>query len=150
MTYDFRNINPREALNAWEAQAFALLTIKGYPTSFRGVSELTRDDSLSTDCLKAVQIVFWGRIWRQAKTKEEVTTAWNHILNAVKNSNFQSKTDGIKAGEISESNIPNSNEVTKPILERIAELKMEGLIVSEVVERGFKEETVKKVFKENG
>ena len=129
MNYDFKNTNPREILKAWEAQAFSLLTIKRLPISFKGVTELMNDSDLSLDCAKAVRIIFWGKVWKQAKTKEEVTTAWNHILDAaeVLNSNY-------------------SDEVTTPVLDRIAELKSEGLNQTEIVERGFKKETVSKVF----
>ena len=146
MDYDFKNSNPREALNAWEAQAFSLLTTKGFPISFKGITELMNDSDVPSDCSKAVRIVFWGRVWRQAKTKEEVTTAWNHILDAVKNSNFQGIADYAdgKIAEVLSSKY--SDEVTTPVLDRIAELKLEGLNQNEIVERGFKRETVFKVF----
>jgi|TARA_B110000438_G_C15819826_1_gene653837 hypothetical protein len=144
--YNFKNINPREALNAWEAQSFALLTTKGYPTSFKGVSEIMNDITIPADCEKAIKIVFWGRVWRQAKTKEEVTTAWNHILSAIKNSNFQSTVDYAVGKIASENDVLETNEVTLPVVERIAELKSEGLSLSEIILRGFKEDTVKKVF----
>ena len=38
--------------------------------------------------------------------------------------------------------------MTTPVLERIAELKMEGLDQLQITERGFKKETVSKVFSE--
>lgn len=144
--YKFKNTNPREVLNAWEAQSFALLTTKGYPTSFKGVSEIMNDISIPTDCAKAIKIVFWGRVWRQAKTKEEVTTAWNHILSAIKNSNFQSTADYAEGKIASKNNVLETSEMTLPVVERIAELRLEGLSVSEITSRGFKEDTVKKVF----
>ena len=146
MNYDFKNTNPREILKAWEAQAFSLLTIKRLPISFKGVTELMNDLDLSLDCSKAVRIIFWGKVWKQAKTKEEVTTAWNHILDAVKDSNFQSTADYAdgKIAEVLSSKY--SDEVTTPVLDRIAELKLEGLDQNEIVERGFKRETVFKVF----
>ena len=141
MNYDFKNTNPREILKAWEAQAFSLLTIKRLPISFKGVTELMNDSNLSLDCSKAVRIIFWGKVWKQAKTKEEVTTAWNHILDAVKDSNFQGTAD---YADVLSSKY--SDEVTTPVLDRIAELKLEGLDQNEIVERGFKRETVFKVF----
>ena len=146
MNYDFKNTNPREILKAWEAQAFSLLTIKKLPISFKGVTELMKDSELSLDCTKAVRIIFWGKVWKQAKTKEEVTTAWNHILDAVKDSNFQGIVDYAdgKIAEVLNSNY--SNDVTTPVLDRIAELQSEGLNQIEIVERGFKKETVSKVF----
>ena len=146
MNYDFKNTNPREILKAWEAQAFSLLTIKRLPISFKGVTELMNDSDLSLDCAKAVRIIFWGKVWKQAKTKEEVTTAWNHILNAIKHSNFQSSADFADGKLAAVIDVPDANEVTLPIVERIAELKTEGLTIAQVVERGFKEEAVKKVF----
>jgi hypothetical protein len=148
MDYDFKNSNPREALNAWEAQAFSLLTTKGFPISFKGITELMNDSDVPSDCSKAVRIVFWGRVWRQAKTKEEVTTAWNHILDAVKNSNFQGIADYADGKIAASFESKETDEMTMPVLERIAELKMEGLDQLQVTERGFKKETVLKVFNE--
>ena len=150
MNYDFKNTNPREILKAWEAQAFSLLTIKRLPISFKGVTELMNDSDLSLDCAKAVRIIFWGKVWKQAKTKEEVTTAWNHILDAVKDSKFKGIADYAdgKIAEVLNSNY--SDEVTTPVLDRIAELKSEGLNQTEIVERGFKKETVSKVFSRAG
>jgi hypothetical protein len=148
MDYDFKNSNPREALNAWEAQAFSLLTTKGFPISFKGITELMNDSDVPSDCSKAVRIVFWGRVWRQAKTKEEVTTAWNHILDAVKNSNFQGIADYADGKIAASLESKETDEMTMPVLERIAELKMEGLDQLQVTERGFKKETVLKVFNE--
>jgi hypothetical protein len=148
MDYDFKNSNPREALNAWEAQAFSLLTTKGFPISFKGITELMNDSDVPSDCSKAVTIVFWGRVWRQAKTKEEVTTAWNHILDAVKNSNFQGIADYADGKIAASLESKETDEMTMPVLERIAELKMEGLDQLQITERGFKKETVSKVFSE--
>jgi hypothetical protein len=148
MDYDFKNSNPREALNAWEAQAFSLLTTKGFPISFKGITELMNDSDVPSDCSKAVRIVFWGRVWRQAKTKEEVTTAWNHILDAVKNSNFQGIADYADGKIAASLESKETDEMTMPVLERIAELKMEGLDQLQITERGFKKETVSKVFSE--
>ena len=149
MDFNFKNLNPRDVLKSWEAQAFALLTTKGYPTSFKGVSELMNDSSISADCSRALQIVFWGRVWKQAKTKEEVTTAWNNILSAIKHSNFQSSADYADGKLADVVDVSDANEVTVPIVERIAELKAEGLTIPQVIERGFKKEAVKKVFLAN-
>ena len=148
MDYDFKNSNPREVLKAWEAQAFSLLTIKGFPISFKGITELMNNSEIPSDCSKAVRIVFWGRLWRQAKTKEEVTTAWNYILDAVKNSNFQGIADYADGKIAASLDSKETNEMIIPVLDRIAELKLEGLDQSEITERGFKKETVSKVFNE--
>ena len=146
MNYDFKILNPREVLKAWEAQAFSLLTTKGYPISFKGVTELMNDSEMSLDCTKAVRIIFWGKVWKQAKTKEEVTTAWNHILDAVKNSNFQGIVD-YSDGKIATSlGSKDTEEVTISVVNRIAELKKEGLDQSKIIQRGFKKEAVSKVF----
>lgn len=120
MNYDFKNLNPREVLKVWEAQAFSLLTTKGYPISFKGVTELMKDSEMSLDCSKAVRIIFWGKVWKQAKTKEEVTTAWNHILDAVKNSNFQGIVD-YSDGKIAASlGSKDTEEVTTSLVNRIS------------------------------
>jgi|TARA_B110000263_G_scaffold43808_1_gene35750 Tfp pilus assembly ATPase PilU len=148
MDYDFKNSNPREMLKAWEAQAFSLLTTKGFPISFKGITELMNNSEIPLNCSKAVRIVFWGRVWRQAKTKEEVTTAWNYILDAVKNSNFQGFADYADGKIAASLDSKETNEMITPVLDRIAELKLEGLDQSEIIERGFKKETVSKVFSE--
>ena len=70
--------NPRKLLNAWEAQALATLTSKGLPNSFKAITELMRDESQDAEAITAAEILFWGRVWRQSKTKEEVVTSWNH------------------------------------------------------------------------
>ena len=76
--------NPRKLLNAWEAQALATLTSKGLPNSFKAVSELIKDESKDSEPITAAEILFWGRVWRQSKTKEEVVTSWNHLLRLIK------------------------------------------------------------------
>ncbi len=67
-------------------------------------------------------------------------------MYAVKDSNFQgiADYDDGKIAEVLSSKY--SDEVTTPVLDRIAELKLEGLDQNEIVERGFKRETVFKVF----
>ena len=76
--------SPRQLLNAWEAQALATLTSKGLPNSFKAVSELIKDESKDSETITAAEILFWGRVWRQSKTKEEVVTSWNHLLRLIK------------------------------------------------------------------
>ena len=90
MENELRKYNPRKILGFWEAQALATLTSKNYPTSFKAISELMNDDNADVEIKRASKILFWGRVWRQAKTKEEVTTAWINLLDFIKNSNYQS------------------------------------------------------------
>ena len=94
--------NPRKLLNAWEAQALATLTSKGLPNSFKAITELMRDESQDPEAITAAEILFWGRVWRQSKTKEEVVTSWNHLLRLIKHNNYQgiaSYQDGKKSME---------------------------------------------------
>ena len=126
--------NPRKLLNAWEAQALATLTSKGLPNSFKAISELMRDESQDPEAITAAEILFWGRVWRQSKTKEEVVTSWNHLLRLIKHNNYQgiaSYQDGKKSMEGIEE------RVDLPVQERILELIKEGLSPEEVIMRGF-------------
>ena len=136
--------NPRKLLNAWEAQALATLTSKGLPNSFKAVSELMRDESQDPEAITAAEILFWGRVWRQSKTKEEVVTSWNHLLRLIKHNNYQSIAsyqDGKKSME------GIDERVDLPVQERIIELIKEGLSPEEVIMRGFSFEKVTEAIK---
>ena len=136
--------NPRKLLNAWEAQALATLTSKGLPNSFKAISELMRDESQDPEAITAAEILFWGRVWRQSKTKEEVVTSWNHLLRLIKHNNYQgiaSYEDGKKAME------GIDERVDLPVQERIIELIKEGLSPEEVIMRGFSFEKVTEAIK---
>ena len=61
--------NPRKLLNSWEAQALATLTSRGFLTSFKEVSVIMADENKDLEIRTAAEILFWGRVWRQSKTK---------------------------------------------------------------------------------
>ena len=136
--------NPRKLLNAWEAQALATLTSKGLPNSFKAISELMRDESQDPEAITAAEILFWGRVWRQSKTKEEVVTSWNHLLRLIKYNNYQ----GIASYQDGKKSMEGIDErVDLPVQERIIELIKEGLSPEEVIMRGFSFEKVTEAIK---
>ena len=136
--------NPRKLLNAWEAQALATLTSKGLPNSFKAISELMRDESQDLEAITAAEILFWGRVWRQSKTKEEVVTSWNHLLRLIKHNNYQ----GIASYQDGKKSMEGIDErVDLPVQERILELIKEGLSPEEVIMRGFSFEKVTEAIK---
>ena len=136
--------NPRKLLNAWEAQALATLTSKGLPNSFKAISELMRDESQDPEAITAAEILFWGRVWRQSKTKEEVVTSWNHLLRLIKHNNYQ----GIASYQDGKQSMEGIDErVDLPVQERKLELIKEGLSPEEVIMRGFSFEKVTEAIK---
>ena len=136
--------NPRKLLNAWEAQALATLTSKGLPNSFKAIAELMRDESQDAEAFAAAEIIFWGRVWRQSKTKEEVVTSWNHLLRIIKHNNYQ----GIASYEDGKKSMEGEDErVDLPVMERILELIEEGLSPEEIIMRGFSFEKVTEAIK---
>jgi hypothetical protein len=136
--------NPRKLLNAWEAQALATLTSKGLPNSFKAIAELMRDESQDAEAFAAAEILFWGRVWRQSKTKEEVVTSWNHLLRIIKHNNYQ----GIASYEDGKKSMEGEDErVDLPVMERILELIEEGLSPEEIIMRGFSFEKVTEAIK---
>ena len=136
--------NPRKLLNAWEAQALATLTSKGLPNSFKAITELMRDESQDAEAITAAEILFWGRVWRQSKTKEEVVTSWNHLLRLIKHNNYQ----GMASYEDGKKSMEGIDErVDLPVQERILELIKEGLSPEEVIMRGFSFEKVTEAIK---
>ena len=142
MENELKKYNPRKILGFWEAQALATLTSKNYPTSFKAISELMNDDNADIEIKRASKILFWGRVWRQAKTKEEVTTAWINLLDFIKNSNYQSMAtyqDGV------DSSIDSKERVDFPAKERILELYNDGLSDLQIIDRGFSENQVQEI-----
>ena len=142
MENELRKYNPRKILGFWEAQALATLTSKNYPTSFKAISELMNDDNTDMQIKRASNILFWGRVWRQAKTKEEVTTAWINLLDFIKNSKYQSLAsyqDGVDVSTDSEE------RVDFPAKERILELYEDGLSDQQIIERGFSAKQVMEI-----
>ena len=75
--------NPRKLLNSWEAQALATLTAKNLPNSFKAVSEIMHDETKDIEVRTASEILLWGRVWRQSKTKEEVVASWERKLRLI-------------------------------------------------------------------
>ena len=136
--------NPRKLLNSWEAQALATLSSKGLPNSFKAVSEIIYDETKDEDARRASEILFWGRVWRQSKTKEEVTTSWDHILRLIKHSNYQG-TATFDEGKASMEGF--DERVDLPQTDRIRELMQEGLSPEEIIMRGFSFEKVTEALK---
>lgn len=136
--------NPRKLLNSWEAQALATLTSRGYPTSYKEVSIIMMDEDRDLEIRTAAKILFWGRVWRQSKTKEEVITSWDHILKLIQHFNYQ----GISTFDEGKQSMEGVHErVDFPATERILELLQEGLSPEEVIMRGFSFEKVTEALK---
>ena len=142
MENELRKYNPRKILGFWEAQALATLTSKNYPTSFKAISELMNDDNADIEIKRASKILFWGRVWRQAKTKEEVTTAWINLLDFIKNSNYQSIATYQEGVDVSTA---SKERVDFPAKERILELYEDGLSDQQIIERGFSAKQVMEI-----
>ena len=142
MENELKKYNPRKILDFWEAQALATLTSKNYPTSFKEISELMNDDNIDTEIKRASRILFWGRVWRQAKTKEEVTTAWINLLDFIKNSNYQSLASYLDGVDVSTD---SKERVDFPAKERILELYEDGLSDQQIIERGFSAKQVMEI-----
>ncbi len=136
--------NPRKLLNSWEAQALATLTSRGYPTSYKEVSIIMTDEDRDLEIRTAAKILFWGRVWRQSKTKEEVITSWDQILKLIQHFNYQ----GISTFDEGKQSMEGVHErVDFPATERILELLQEGLSPEEVIMRGFSFEKVTEALK---
>ena len=136
--------NPRKLLNSWEAQALATLTSRGFLTSFKEVSVIMADEDKDLEIRTAAEILFWGRVWRQSKTKEEVITSWDHVLRLIRHSNYQ----GIATFDEGKASMEGVHErVDLPATERILELIQEGLSPEEVIMRGFSFEKVTEALK---
>ena len=142
MENELKKYNPRKILGFWEAQALATLTSKNYPTSFKAISELMNDDNTDMQIKRASNILFWGRVWRQAKTKEEVTTAWINLLDFIKNSKYQSLASYQDGVDVSTD---SKERVDFPAKERILELYEDGLSDQQIIERGFSAKQVMEI-----
>jgi hypothetical protein len=100
------------------------------------------DDNTDMQIKRASNILFWGRVWRQAKTKEEVTTAWINLLDFIKNSNYQSLASYQDGVDVSTD---SKERVDFPAKERILELYEDGLSDQQIIERGFSAEQVMEI-----
>jgi hypothetical protein len=103
-----------------------------------------RPESQDAEAFAAAEIIFWGRVWRQSKTKEEVVASWNHLLRIIKHNNYQ----GIASYEDGKKSMEGEDErVDLPVMERILELIEEGLSPEEIIMRGFSFEKVTEAIK---
>ena len=135
--------NPRKLINAWELQAIAALSSKNLQNDLKAVSEYMEDIKKDEETRIASSILFWINVWRQSKTKEEVIISWHHILQFIKNTDYQEK-ESLDAKE----SIKEVNErVDLPAKERINELFEDGLSPEEIIMRGFSFEKVNEALK---
>ena len=102
------------------------------------------DEDRDLEIRTAAKILFWGRVWRQSKTKEEVITSWDHILKLIQHFNYQ----GISTFDEGKQSMEGVHErVDFPATERILELLQEGLSPEEIIMRGFSFEKVTEALK---
>ena len=86
-TFEFKN-SPRNLINTWESQAISILEERGFNHSLDEISILMKDDAVDLDLQKASKILFWIKIWRQSKTKEEVVVSWCKIADEISHSKY--------------------------------------------------------------
>ena len=139
---EFKN-TPRNLINKWESRAISTLEDKGFNHSLEAISSLMQDDAVDLEIQKASKILFWIKIWRQSKTKEEVVVSWCKIADEI----THSKYDKNNYHRSNESN-PHKERVDLPAIERIKELLNEGLSPEEVILRGFSFKKVTEVLKD--
>ena len=135
--------NPRKLINAWELQAIAALSSKNLQNDLKAVSEYMEDNKKDEETRIASSILFWINVWRQSKTKEEVIISWHHILQFIKNTDYQEKESFDTKESIKEVN----ERVDLPAKERINELFEDGLSPEEIIMRGFSFEKVNEALK---
>ena len=135
--------NPRKLINAWELQAIAALSSKNLQNDLKAVSEYMDDKKKDEETRIASSILFWINVWRQSKTKEEVIISWHHILQLIKNTDYQEKESFDTKESIKEVN----ERVDLPAKERINELFEDGLSPEEIIMRGFSFEKVNEALK---
>ncbi len=139
---EFKN-SPRNLINTWESQAISILEERGFNHSLEEISILMKDDAVDLDLQKASKILFWIKIWRQSKTKEEVVVSWCKIADEISHSKYDKNI----YHRSNESN-PHKERVDLPAIERIEELLNEGLSPEEVILRGFSFKKVTEVLKD--
>ena len=135
--------NPRKLINAWELQAIAALSSKNLQNDLKAVSEYMDDNKKDEETRIASSILFWINVWRQSKTKEEVIISWHHILQLIKDTDYQEKESFDAKESIKEVN----ERVDLPARERINELFEDGLSPEEIIMRGFSFEKVNEALK---
>ena len=135
--------NPRKLINAWELQAIAALSSKNLQNDLKAVSEYMEDNKKDEETRIASSILFWINVWRQSKTKEEVIISWHHIIQLIKDTDYQEKESFDAKQSIKEVN----ERVDLPAKERIIELFEDGLSPEEIIMRGFSFEKVNEALK---
>ena len=135
--------NPRKLINAWESQAIAALISKNLQNDLKAISEYMYDDKKDEETRIASSILFWINVWRQSKTKEEVIISWHHIIQLIKDTDYQEKESFDSKQSIKEVN----ERVDLPAKERINELFENGLSPEEIIMRGFSFEKVNEALK---
>ena len=135
--------NPRKLINAWELQAIAALSSKNLLNDLKAVSEYMEDNKKDEETRIASSILFWINVWRQSKTKEEVIISWHHIIQLIKDTDYQEKESFDAKQSIKEVN----ERVDLPAKERIIELFEDGLSPEEIIMRGFSFEKVNEALK---
>ena len=135
--------NPRKLVNAWELQAIAALSSKNLQNDLKAVSEYMDDKKKDEEIRIASSILFWINVWRQSKTKEEVIISWHHIIQLIKDTDYQEKESFDAKQSIKEVN----ERVDLPAKERIIELFEDGLSPEEIIMRGFSFEKVNEALK---
>ena len=139
---EFKN-TPRNLINKWESRAISTLEDKGFNHSLEAISSLIQDDAVDLEIQKASKILFWIKIWRQSKTKEEVVVSWSNIVDEIGHSKY-----GKNNYHHSNESKPHKERVDFPAIERIKELLNEGLSPEEVILRGFSFKKVTEVLKD--
>ena len=141
-TFKFKN-SPRNLINTWESQAISILEERGFNPSLEEISTLMKDDAVDFEIQKASKILFWIKIWRQSKTKEEVVISWCNIADEISHSKYDKNNY-----HLSNESKPYKERVDLPAIERIKELLNEGLSPEEVILRGFSFKKVTEVLKD--
>ena len=139
---EFKN-TPRNLINKWESRAISTLEDKGFNHSLEAISSLMQDDAVDLEIQKASKILFWIKIWRQSKTKEEVVVSWCNIADEISHSKYDKNNY-----HLSTESKPHKERVDLPAIERIKELLNEGLSPEEVILRGFSFKKVTEVLKD--
>ena len=136
---------PRNLINSWEKQATSFLHAKNLSSSFESISQIIQDEEIDAEVKKASKILYWGLIWRQSKTKEEVVVSWSRILEEIVGSNYENVSQSQNAEYSGDS---QKGRVDFPAVERIKELLDEGISPEEIIMRGFSFKKVTEALKD--
>lgn len=136
---------PRNLINSWEKQATSFLHAKNLSSSFESISQIIQDEEIDAEVKKASKILYWGLIWRQSKTKEEVVASWGRILEEIIGSNYENVSQSQNEEYSGDS---QKGRVDFPAVERIKELLDEGISPEEIIMRGFSFKKVTEALKD--